>query len=64
MKIKVIDTHGVRFVDAIELDELIDKKEIMAFERSNKLVILGFHQVREKNAGFHHPERRKKETEH
>jgi len=64
MKIKVIDTHGVRYVDAAELDKLIDNREIMAFERSQKLVILGFHPVRQKKAGFHHPERRKKETEH
>ena len=66
MKIKVIYPNRVGYVDSAELDELIRNGEIMAFERSKKLVFIGLHPVRERQGKGsppgHHPERREKTT--
>ncbi len=60
MKIKVVyQDDGTGLVDASELDELIETGKIMAFERSNKLVVVGLHPTRQKKTGSFEPERRR-----
>jgi len=46
MRIKVIYPNRVGHVDSSELHHLIQTGEIMAFERENKLVVVGFHRTR------------------
>ena len=58
-KIKVIFPNHVGHVDPDELDELIKSGKIMAFERENKLVVVGIHPTRQRQTGNFHRERRK-----
>jgi hypothetical protein len=46
MRIKVIYPHRVGHVDSSELNRLIQRGEIMAFERERKLVVVGVHPTR------------------
>jgi len=46
VKIKVIYPNKVDQVDASELNQLIEKGKIMAFERERKLVVVGIHPTR------------------
>lgn len=60
MKIKVLYPNGIGFVDPDRLNTLIAKGEIMAFYRSDKLVVVGVHKTRTNTAveGWPEPDRR------
>lgn len=58
MQIKVIYPNGVGTVDSSELDSLISSGKIYAFVRSNGLVVIGIHPIREKQTEWKEPERR------
>jgi len=64
MKIKVIYPHKVDQVDASELNQLIDKNKIMAFEREHKLVVVGIHRTRLSSSKVHATGRRAGERSH
>jgi len=49
-KIKVIYPHDVSYVSSAELSSLIQGGKIMAFERQNRLVVVGVHPTRNTNS--------------
>lgn len=49
-KIKVIYPHDVSYVNSAELNSLIQAGKIMAFERQNRLVVVGMHPIRKSNS--------------
>ena len=59
MKIKVIYPHNTGYVDTSELNSLIQKKKILAFERERKLVVVGIHTTREVETNAYPSDRRK-----
>jgi len=52
-KIQVIYPNKVDQVDASELNQLIQKGKIMAFEREHKLVVVGIHRTRMSSSKVH-----------
>jgi len=58
-KIKVFYPHAVSYVNSVELKSLIQTGKIMAFERQNRLVILGFHPTRKTNSNRYSADRRR-----
>lgn len=49
-KIKVVYPHEVSYVNSAELNSLIQAGKIMAFERQNRLVVVGVHPTRKTNS--------------
>jgi hypothetical protein len=58
-KIKVFYPHAVSYVNNAELNPLIQGGKIMAFERQNRLVVVGLHQTRKTNSKRFPAERRR-----
>jgi len=48
--IKVFYPHDVSYVNKAELNSLIQLGKIMAFERQNRLVVVGLHPTRNTNS--------------
>jgi len=57
-KVRVIYPHDVSYVNAAELNSLIQTGKIMAFERQNRLVVVGVHPTRKMNSERFPAERR------
>jgi hypothetical protein len=59
MQIEVIyRDYQVELVEDAQLDDLIDSGNIIAFRRSNGLVLIGMDPVRKASAAYRGPERR------
>lgn len=58
MKIKVIYPNGVGQVEPAELEKLIEEKKILAFVRSNRLVVIDIHPTRKRESEWPQQERR------
>ena len=58
-RIKAFYPHDVRYVKCAELSSLIQTGKIMAFERQNRLVVLGLHPTRKTNSKWFPAERRR-----
>ena len=57
--IKVFYPHDVSYVNKAELNSLIQLGKIMAFERQNRLVVVGLHPTRKTNSERFPAERRR-----
>jgi len=57
--IKVIYPHDVSYVNSAELSSLIQAGKIMAFERQNRLVVVGVHPTRKSSSKRYPAERRR-----
>jgi hypothetical protein len=58
-RIKAFYPHDVRYVNCAELNSLIQTGKIMAFERQNRLVVVGLHQTRKTISKWFPAERRR-----